>query len=205
MPGSANTALSYAAGPMDGQYAEPYTSTIIELLEERLGDVEGPVVLDAGPVCGENISYLASRVKRLHVCDLFLRLVRDRAKGLEDHKLWRHLDYPPQSLDAIIIWDLVDRLDDTQAQTLVKLIGRLLRPGGHLVLFALEEQMSSMPVNTFVLGEDYLVSMRPQSHLEMELQVRQNREVLAMFTSFSCIRSFLYRNGLREFLFQLTA
>ena len=71
-------------------------------------------VLDLGPVCEENITYFARRVKRFHVCDMFLRLNRNKREGLPSKMVWKHLDYRPHSFDGINLWDFIDHLNDDE-------------------------------------------------------------------------------------------
>lgn len=197
--------LAHRAG--EGAYPEPdladYTSNVLRLFVEALRLRREPQVLDVGPVCGENISFLAHRVRRLYVCDMFLRVDRDRSKGVPLSWTWRHLDYPPQSFDGILLWDLADHLDDREVVRLVELCRTMVRPGGMVAVFVLGAKVLSNTVNSFVIGDGLRLNLRPQPHLDLPLYVRQNREVLSLFTPFTPVRSFIYRTGLREFLFQL--
>ena len=197
--------LAHRAG--EGAYPEPdladYTSNVLRLFVEALRRRQEPQVLDVGPVCGENISFLAHRVRRLYVCDMFLRVDRDRRKGVPLSWTWQHLDYPPQSFDGILLWDLVDHLDDREVVRLVELCRTMVRPGGMVAVFVLGAKVLSNTVNSFVIGDGLRLNLRPQPHLDLPLYVRQNREVLSLFTPFTPVRSFIYRTGLREFLFQL--
>ena len=197
--------LAHRAG--EGAYPEPdladYTSNVLRLFVEALRLRQEPQVLDVGPVCGENISFLAHRVRRLSVCDLFIRVDRDRRKGVPLSWTWRHLDYPPQSFDGILLWDLADHLDDREVVRLVELCRTMVRPGGMVAVFVLGAKVLSNTVNSFVIGDGLRLNLRPQPHLDLPLYVRQNREVLSLFTPFTPVRSFIYRTGLREFLFQL--
>jgi hypothetical protein len=79
----------------------------------------------------------------------------------------------------------------------------MMKPGGMVTVFVLGAKSLSNTVNSFVIGDGLRLSLRPQPHLDLPLYVRQNREVLSLFTPFTPVRSFIYRNGLREFLFQL--
>lgn len=197
--------LAHRAG--EGAYPEPdladYTSNVLRLFVEALRLRREPQVLDVGPVCGENISFLAHRVRRLYVCDMFLRVDRDRRKGVPLSWTWRRLDYPPQSFDGILLWDLADHLDDREVVRLVELCRTMVRPGGMVAVFVLGAKVLSNTVNSFVIGDGLRLNLRPQPHLDLPLYVRQNREVLSLFTPFTPVRSFIYRTGLREFLFQL--
>lgn len=179
-----------------------YTSNILRLFVDGLKGRRETQILDIGPACGENISFLAQQVKRLYVCDMFHRLDQDRRKGLPPSQVWRHLDYPPQSFDGILLWDLAERLDDREAGKLVKLCHSLVKPGGMVTVFAPGKKASPSLVNTFVIGDNLRVYLRPQPHLALPLRSRQNRDVLAMMAPFKPVKSYIYRIGLEEFLFQ---
>jgi len=175
-------------------------SNVVRLFLEGLKE-EGEV-LDVGPVCGENISFFAQRVKRLYVCDMFLRLDQERRKSLPISWVWQHLDYPPQSFDGILLWNLIDCLDDNEVGRLVELCHNIVRSGGMVMVFVLAEQAIRTVVNSFVIGEGIQLDLRPQPHLDIPFHIRQNREVLALLAPFIPIKSFIYQKGLRQFLFQ---
>ena len=68
-------------------------------------------VLDVGPVCEENIMFFASRLRKLYVCDMFLRLIREKSVPRHSRNVWRHLDYPERFFDGIHL--TVSRRHDT--------------------------------------------------------------------------------------------
>ncbi len=179
-----------------------YVSNILRLFFEGLKGRRETQILDIGPVCGENINFFAQRVKRLYICDMFHRLHRNRRKGLPPSQAWSHLDYPPQSFDGILLWDLTERLDDQEAGKLVELCHILLKPSGMVIVFVIGKKFSLSLVNTFVIGDDFRVYVRPQSHLDLPLCGRQNRDVITMLAPFRPIKSYIYRIGLEEFLFR---
>ena len=158
-------------------------------------------VLDLGPVCQENIRFLARRVKKLYVCDMFIRLDRCLGKGEPVDRIWHELDYPPESFDGILIWELADRLADREVSVLVKLCHTLLKPGGMAVVMVLGEQSERLGVNSFVVGQDFMVRLRSQSHLNLPIRSRQNRDILAMMRPLKPAKSFICRLGFMEFLF----
>ena len=178
-----------------------YTSNVLQLFMEGLDGRPSAQVLDLGPVCQENIRFLARRVKRLYVCDMFIRLERCLGKGDPVDRIWHELDYPPESFDGILIWELADRLDDGEVRALVKLCHTLLKPGGMAVVLVLGEQAASLGVNSFVVGQNFRVRLRSQPHLHLPIRGRQNRDVLAMMTPLKPAKSFICRLGFMEFLF----
>ena len=180
-----------------------YTSSVLGLFAEALEHCREPQVLDLGPVCGENITFFAHQVHRLYVFDMFIRLDRNRRKGVPLSWAWRQLDYPPQSFDGILLWDLADHLNDEEVTRLVQLCRIMIKPAGMITVFVSGAKPLSHTVNSFVIGDGMRLHLRPQFHLELPLRFRQNREVLSLFTPFAPVRSFIYRDGLREFLFRL--
>ena len=133
---------------------------------------------------------------------MFVRLEQNRRKGLPFAHAWHHLDYPPESFDGIILWDLGNRLDDRELARIVKLCHTMVKPSGMVMISALGEQEVMPAVNSFVIGDDFKVYVRTQPHLYLRFHGRQNRDVIDLLSPFTAIKSFIYRNGLREFLFQ---
>lgn len=179
-----------------------YTSHILKLFTEGLKSPSQGQVLDAGPACQENIAFFARRVKRLYVCDMFIHLEQCLNKKHPVSQIWKHLDYPPESFDGILLWELADRLDDKEVSTLAKLCHKMLKPGGMAAVTVQGDQTASSMVNSFVIGQDFRVSLRPQTHLHLPLRHRQNRDVLAMMAPLTPAKSFICRPGFMEFLFR---
>jgi hypothetical protein len=182
-----------------------YTSNALKLFAEDLQKRPQGQVLDVGPACQENIIFFTGRVKRLYICDMFLRLMRCLDKKHPVSQIWKYLDYPPESFDGILLWELADRLDDKEVSTLAKLCHKILKPGGMAVVLVLGEQAASSVVNSFVIGQDFRVRLRPQTHLHLPLRGRQNRDVLTTMAPLTPAKSFICRPGFMEFLFRRDA
>jgi hypothetical protein len=178
-----------------------YISNALQIFIERLEEHPAAQVLDLGPVCEENIRFFARQVRRLYVCDMFIRLGRCLADGASVHRIWKDLDYPPESFDGILIWELIDRLKDEEVRVLVDLCRTLLKPGGMALVMVLGEQAATQAVNSFVIGQEFKVRLRPQNHLHLPIRSRQNRDILAMMAPLRPAKSFICRLGFMEFLF----
>jgi hypothetical protein len=179
-----------------------YRSTLLQTYIENLKQGQALEVLDLGPVCEENIMFFAQQVKRHYVCDLFIRLDRIRRKGLPLKHLWSHLDYPRHSFKGVLLWDLVDHLNDTDVDNLTELCHRMLKPGGMLMANTFEERSTPDFVNSYVIQDNFRITFRPQHHLDLPWYHRSNRELTSLLAAFRLVKSFIYRNGVREFLFQ---
>ena len=185
-------------GPSIGDF----TSVLLQRYVETLEKSSAAQVLDLGPVCEENIIYFARRIKRLHVCDMFLRLHRNRRKDLPSGVVWKHLNYAAQSFNGINLWDLIDHLNDDEVSRLVGLCHTLLKPRGMMIITSFEEQSESepSPINSFVIQDSYRLTFRLQNHLNLPWHYRTNRALTQLLSAFPSVKSFLYRNGIREFL-----
>ena len=64
---------------------------------------------------------------------MFLRLDLARRKARPPSHAWQQLDYPSQSFDGIMLWGLIDYLDDREVRKLVDLCQDVLRPSGILL------------------------------------------------------------------------
>lgn len=196
----------YTARLRVDQTTEPgrphHASNVLKLFTEHLKRRQDAQALDVGPVCGENINFFARRVKRFFVCDMFLRLDLARRKARPPSHAWQQLDYPSQSFDGIMLWGLIDYLDDREVRKLVDLCQDLLRPLGTLLAVVQDEYAFSSVINSYVIAEDFGVYPRPQPHLALPLQRRHNRALLDMVAPFTPLKSFIYRDGIREILLQ---
>ena len=179
---------------------DDYTSMMLQMYVETLNKYSTAQVLDVGPVCEENITYFAQRVKRIYVCDMFLRLSRNRHKGLPTEKVWEHLDYAPNSFDGINLWDFIDHLNDDDIGRLVNLCYTALEPGGMMLVTSFEEQSAPSKIHSFVIKDSYRLNFRLQNHLDLPFYYRSNRIITDMLSEFQTVKSFIYRNGVREFL-----
>ncbi len=169
---------------------------------EDLGENGGGQILDVGSVCPENIDFLARRVKRLCVCDMFFHLIRGARNGPHPARMWERLDYPKESFDGILLWDLMDRLEDHDAEEVAKRCYNMAKPDGMVMMLAQGERTAQKKLNTFVISDDSRVYLRPKQDVELPLYMRRNRQIMDLLDPFTLMTSFIYRNGTREFLFR---
>ena len=180
-----------------------YTSKILQQLANRLEKQRRALVLDVGTVCNKNINFFAQRAKKLFVCDIFAHMNRYQSSGLKTKSVWRHLDYEPNSFDVINLWNIVEHLNDNDAKRLTEICSKIVKKKGLLFVIGIENHVSAQAVSSFVIEEDFQISLRPQTHLDFPWYCRHDRAVISLFKSFSTVKIFQYRKGIREFLFQL--
>jgi len=185
-------------------HAEPslteYTSIMLQRYFKILDQASTAEVLDIGPICEENIIFFAQQVKRFHVCDMFLQLDRNRRKGFPINKIWQHLDYAPQSFQGINLWDFIDHLNEDEFARLVDLCHTFLKPRGIITITSFEAQWAPPQIYTFVIETVYRITFRLQNHLDLPRYYYSNRIITEMLSKFRTVKSFIYRNGVREYL-----
>ena len=157
-------------------------------------------ILDVGSICGDNITFFAQRVKRLYLCDMFFHLSRDPRGILPPNQIWKHLDYPPRSFDGILLWNLVDYLNDWQVGRIAALCHDMLKPGGMLLASLAGKSFAGTVACSFVVKDRFRLGINPKPEIGLSLHIRSNREVLKLLSLFTLEKSFLYQNGVREYL-----
>ena len=159
-------------------------------------------VLDVGPVCGQNIDFWLQRVRKLYVFDAYQHLFALPRNPMSGKAPWCRLDFPEAGFDGILCWDLCDLLDDTEASNVVQQFRTLLRPKGVLSLFTFAEQAMPSAQIRFGVENGFRLSWHPRHHPQIIRHYRPNRQILTLLNPLIPIKSLIYRNGLREFLFQ---
>ncbi len=170
----------------------------LEWLHQR----DGSHLLDLGLISGNNINFFLRWVHKLSVCDMFHYLDRERRRRRPAGRLEQHFDFPPLTFDGILLWNLFDYVDNQTAVKLVQRCHKSIKPGGRLIVIVQGDPIVFPVLSTFAIGENFRLYPRPQPHMSLPLQRRQNREILTLLTPFSFAKSFLFRNGIKEFLFQ---
>ena len=190
----------------ENSFSEPnifnYASIILKQFIESIQQRQAGQFLDIGPVFKDNITFFSRQVQRLYVCDLYRRLDKDRRTGFPPGRYWRHLDYPPDTFDGVLLWDFIDRLNDAEADSLVKRCFTMIKPTGMLMLFTFGKQVSPGGRDACVIRDDFQVHFRALEFANLPIRYRQNRDILHLLTPFVPAKSLIYRNGIREFLFQ---
>lgn len=179
-----------------------YHSKIFQVYLDTLEECPHSQVLDLGPICADNIMFFTKKVKKLYICDMFLQMDQYRRKGLSAEEVWKYMDHRPNSFDGIHLWDFIDHIEDDQAKRLLDLCRSLLKPKGMLMVFSFDERTALSQINSFVIQDNYHLTFRLQPHIDLPWYYRNNRSLTSLFSTFTSEKSFLYRNGIREFLFR---
>ena len=125
-----------------GRDAGPAVATkVLGKLLASLAHRDAPVVLDLGPVVGSNVSFLGEQLGcKLRVEDLYAdveRLTREQRIETMPEFLAQRFHHEPESLDAVLCWDVLDYLDKPAAIVLGTQIVDLGEAGGRRAVLLL--------------------------------------------------------------------
>ena len=118
-------------------------------------------------------------------------------------KFFNVVDKPIKEINLIDVRNyFIDHLDDNQVVDLLELCHRMLKPSAMLMANTFEERSAPNFVYSYVIQDNFRISFRAQHHLTLPWNYRSNRELISLLAAFRFVKSFIYRNGVREFLFQ---
>jgi hypothetical protein len=202
--------------------AELESNRLSNGLKELLWNLDGlerGALLDLGPAWQTTLSFFIERGFRVSSEDVlrawktFLteeeaRLRKDFAAGetLEmtpsaraARFLKENLQYPRSSFDAVLLWDLLDYLEQALVKQIVASLTELLRPGG--VVFAMFHSKKPEGFQRYRVVDSNTLQMVPTAVLCPAQKVYQNREIQDLFGRYRTVKSFVGRDQLRETLF----
>lgn len=191
-------------------------------LKEFLWQLEGighGHLLDLGPARQATITFFIERGFKVYTEDLmgtwqrFLEEEAQRAKkALEggerseaaaETRAKRFLDttliYPADTFDAVLLWDLLDYLDDDLMNKLAARITSLVRDGG--VVFAMFHTRKPILFHRYRVLDAQNLELIPASVPFTPQRVFQNREISNLFSRYRTSKMFVGRDQLREGLF----
>src|ERR1041384_354728 len=201
---------------------EPESSRLSNGLKELLWNLDGlerGTLLDLGPAWQTTLSFFIERGFRVSSEDIlrswktFLneeeaRLRQDFAAGetLEMTPSARaarfmkeNLQYSRSSFDAVLLWDLLDYLEQAVVKQVVASLTELLRPGG--VVFAMFHSKKPEGFQRYRVVDSSTLQMVPTAIICPAQRVYQNREIQDLFGRYRTMKSFIGRDQLRETLF----
>jgi len=169
-----------------------------------VGHRDAPVVLDLGPVVGSNVSFLGERLGcRLLVEDLYSDLDRLTKAGQFEtltEVLSARLTHAPESLDAILCWDVFDYLDKPAAKALGERVGQWIKPGGVVLCFFSTVANPAATYTRYVITDAQHLQHRTSTASHARRTVYQNRDIDRLFPGLTVTESVLLLNKTREVL-----
>jgi hypothetical protein len=173
-----------------------YGANSLDLFVDRLQKFQNPLILDLGPVCEQNLDYLAGTNRfSVRVEDLSREAGGDLARAVE------LLSLEKSAFHGVLLWSLLDHLKREAIRGLVRRMWSALRPGGLVAAFFGQRQMPEAAVQQFLIRGRGMISIR-ETGIMAPCWNWPNREILDLFEPFETVNSFILKSGLREFLFR---
>jgi len=189
---------------------QPRRSHAFEHLSAWLTSNTGLQVVDFGGVNQSNLDFLTGLGHRLYADDL-LRAAdhffaaktgqkeeeRYSAANIEEF-LSQTLDFPDQTIDAVLLWDTLQYLNPALALALVERLYRASAPDCRLLAFfqPASPTLSGTPVSCRILDESTLET-RPRGTPRKQ-QTFNNRGIEKLFQRFQSVKFFLTRDHVQE-------
>lgn len=172
---------------------------------------EGQAVLDLGPTSPANLHFLTGMGHRAYNEDLLLAasdpqlVIPAEEEGKSNtvnvgRFLGNNLDYPPDTFDAVLLWDLADYLPEPLVKPVIDRIYSVMKPKGTLFgFFHTKDAGPDAPYFRFNIAGADSIELRqgPQFRLQ---RVFNNRHVENLFRDYTSIKFFLGRDNMREVL-----
>ncbi len=185
----------------------------------HLDGIERGSLLDLGPIWQSTVSFFIGRGFKVYTEDLlgawkdFLKVEEERLRALPpgedaaemmpaaraERFLRGGVQYPRETFDAVLAWDLLDYLDRELVTRLVDRLAELLKPGG--VVLALFHSRKPEGFHRYRVLDGQHLELLSAATLVQVQRIYQNREILDLFNRFHSSRTFVGRDQLREGLF----
>jgi SAM-dependent methyltransferase len=196
-------------GPSDGP-VHP-TKALARFLTS-LGSRTQPVLLDLGPVVGQNVTFFGEQLGcKIFVENLYKDIDRHVKEGkLDELPAFFEKRFPQEtaSVDGILCWDVLDYLDRPAAQAVARQLARILKPDGALLAFFLATQPTT-PVRDeytrYVVIDPAGLQHRPYAAARGKQKPLLNRDIERMFEPLRVAEQFLLKTNMREVLFRKPA
>ena len=167
---------------------------------------EVPVLLDLGPVVGNNISFFGEQLGcKIQVFDLVAdwdRHVREEKTDAFPAFVNQRFSQEAESVDGVLCWDLLDYLDRPGAGAVAKQVTRVLRGGGAVLGFYSSAKPAGAQYTKYVIVDDTNLKYRPYAAARARQGALPNRDILRLFEGLRVSESFLLKNNIREILFR---
>jgi hypothetical protein len=176
-------------------------------------------LLDMGQARQTTINFFIERGFKVYSEDLlttwknFLDVDEERKKNLSpdadrsdltpaaraERFLETTLQFPEQTFDAVLMWDMLDYLDNELMNKLAARVTSLVRDGG--VLFAIFHDRKPEAFHRYRVLDAQNLELIPASCPFTPQRVFQNREISNLFCRYRSSKTFVGRDQLREGLF----
>ncbi len=189
-----------------------------------LSDVQQGHILDLGPVSQATVNFFTERGFKIYSDDLlrswkeFLNGEEERLRGsrpsapdaetaggeasparLAKLFLEASLAFPPATFHAVLLWDVLDYLDEELLPLIVARLFWLLRGGG--VVLGIFHSKKPESLHRYRIPDMEHIELVPTVPPLPLLRQLQNRDLMNLFAAYRSSKTFVGRDQLREGLF----
>ena len=184
------------------------SSTALREFFESIRDQIGLNIVDFSGACQENITFITGLRHRLYA-ESFPRAVETvfgvdaepaalRSPEKIEAFLQYSLNFEPQSVDAVLLWDGLEWLEPDAQRAVVGRIFEVLRPNGIVfAVFNTEDAIPEVPVHFFKLIDPETLAIS-NTGIDRPHRLFTNRSIEKLFERFQSVKFFLSRDKLRE-------
>ena len=173
----------------------------------NIRDQVGLSVLDLGGATQENVDFIASLGHRI-TTQVFLQTLdqtfgksppeEQTGASLIESFLKQNLDFPDESFDGILAWDVLQYMSPALLTATVDELFRIMRPKSYLLgFFNLDDKVLESPHCKFRIVNANTISLT-QRGKRKHAQTFNNRNLERLFGKFESVKFFLTRESLRE-------
>jgi hypothetical protein len=167
---------------------------------------DNPVLLDLGPVVGSNVTFFGEQLGcRIRVEDIASDIeahVKSKTTDQLPAFFARRFPQPPESVDGILCWDVLDYLDRPAAQALAGSLTSLLRPDGALLGFFGTGEPSQPQYTKYIVVDPQHLRYRHYPASRPRQRALLTGDIIRMFKGMRVSDSFLMKSNVREMLFR---
>jgi len=110
------------------------------------------------------------------------------------------LQYPTESFDAVLMWDVCDYLPEALVKPVVERIYQITKPRGALLaFFHTRDAGLEAPYFRYHIKNEETLELQQGPHFQLQ-RVFQNRHVENLFRDYNSIKFFLGKENIREVL-----
>jgi hypothetical protein len=172
----------------------------------NIRDVVGLSVLDAAGANQENVNFLINLGHKVYSQDLVRSI--DEAFGEDpaeqtnvsriEYFLRQNFDYPPDTLDAVLLWDSLQFMAPPLLNATVDRLYEVMSPKSYLLaFFTATERAVEVPSHSFRIVDHKTILLGDRG-VRPAGQVFNNRNLEKLFGKFESVKFFLTRENLRE-------
>jgi hypothetical protein len=195
------------AGVPDREVVVTRQSRALEQFFTYISDQTGLSILDLAGVTQENVTYVTDLGHKLYAQDFLRSLddtfgadeIQEQAAGNRiDYFLDQNLDFPENSFDGVLIWDVMQYLSPALLSATIQRLHRIVRPKSYLLaFFNADEKITHSPKTTFRIRDKSTLEL-VQRGQRKQAQMFNNRSLEKLFGQFESVKFFLTRESLRE-------